>query len=74
MEGLWRGWHFTMIGMKKLQDKLFGCGMYYHPMVMCVFCLPLKLSAGSVFPDAIKYSLILNTFHKICIQISSSEA
>ena len=20
MEGLWRGWRFTMIGMKKLQD------------------------------------------------------
>ena len=56
MEGLWRGWRFTMIGMKKLQD------------------INLKFSAGSVFPDAIKYNLILNTFHKICIQISSSEA
>ena len=22
MEGLWRGWHFAMIGMKKLQDIL----------------------------------------------------
>ena len=46
--------------------------MYYHPTVICVFCLPLKISAGFVIPDAtIKYNLILNTFDKICIQISS---
>ena len=23
MEGLWRGWHFAMIGMKKLQDEAY---------------------------------------------------
>ena len=38
--------------------------MYYHPMVMCVFCLLLKNSAN---PDAMKYKLIPSTFHKICI-------
>ena len=27
MEGLWRGWRFTMIDRKKLQD-MFGCGIY----------------------------------------------
>ena len=27
MEGLWRGWGFTMIDMKKLQI-IFGYGMY----------------------------------------------
>ena len=32
MEGLWRGWHFAMIGMKKLQD-IFK--LYYYPMVLC---------------------------------------
>ena len=45
--------------------------VYYHPMVMCVFCLPLKFSARFVIPDAIKYNLILNTFYKICILIFS---
>ena len=48
--------------------------VYYHPMVMRVFCLPLKNSAGFVIPDAIEYNLMLNTFHKMHIQISSSEA
>ena len=48
--------------------------VYYHPMVMRIFCLPLKFSAGFVIPDAIEYNLILNTFQKIRIQISSSEA
>ena len=48
--------------------------IYYHPMGMRVFCLHLKFSAGFVFPDAIEYNLILNMFHKTCIQISSSEA
>ena len=45
--------------------------LYYYPMVMHVFCLPLKFSAGFVIPDAIKFNLILNTFHKICMLISS---
>ena len=36
--------------------------IYYHPMVMLVFCLPLKFSAGFVIPDAIEYNLILNVF------------
>ena len=73
MEGLWRGWRFAVIGMKKLQD-IFRCGIYatpYHPMVMRVFCLPLQFFGWS---DTIKYNLILNIFHKICILISSPEA
>ena len=45
--------------------------MHYHPMVMHVFCLPLKNSASFVIQDAIQYNLIFNTFHKICILISS---
>ena len=45
--------------------------VYYHPMVMRVFCLPLKFSARFVIPDAIKYNLILNMCYKICILISS---
>ena len=51
--------------------------IYYHSMVMRVFrCLPLKITAGFVIPDAKEYNLILNTFHKIYIyiQISSSDA
>ena len=63
MEELWKGWHFDMIGMKKLQDQ-----SYYHPMVMHVFCLP---SAGFVILDVVEYNLILNMFHKICILTSS---
>ena len=39
MEGLWRGWCFAMIGIKKLQD-ISDEG---HPMVMHVFCLPSKI-------------------------------
>ena len=31
--------------------------IYYHLMVMHVFCLP---SAGFVIPDTIEYNLILN--------------
>ena len=45
--------------------------MYYHPTVMHVFYLPLKILAVFVIPDAIKSHLILNMFHKICILISS---
>ena len=45
--------------------------MHYHPMVMHVFCLPLKFLAGFLIPDAIEYNLIFNTIHKICILISS---
>ena len=41
---------------------------------MHVFCLPFKNSNGFVIPDAIEYNLILNTFHKMRIQISLSEA
>ena len=45
--------------------------IYYHPTVMHVFYLPLKILAGFVIPDVIEYNLILNMFHKICILISS---
>ena len=44
---------------------------YVYPMVMHVFCLSLKFSAGFVIPDNIEYNLILSTFHNICILISS---
>ena len=37
-------------------------------------CVMLTFLAGFVIPDAIEYNLILNMFHKKCIQISSSEA
>ena len=30
--------------------------VYYHPMVMRVFCLPLKNLAAFVIPDTIKYN------------------
>ena len=36
--------------------------IYYHPMVMRVFCLPLKFLAAFVIPDTIEYTLILNHF------------
>ena len=74
MEGIWRGWHFAMIGMKKLQD-IFGWGIdtYYHLMVMHMICLPLKFLAGFVISDFIEYNLILNMFHKICLLISSPQ-
>ena len=48
--------------------------VYYHLMVMRVFCLLLKFLAGFVIPDAIEYNLILSTFYKIYIQVSSPEA
>ena len=48
--------------------------VYYHLMVMRVFCLLLKFSAGFVIPDAIEYNLILSMFYKIYIQVSSPEA
>ena len=48
--------------------------IHYHSMVMRVFCLPLKFFGWFVILDAIEYNLILNTFHKIYIQVSSSEA
>ena len=44
--------------------------MHYHPVVMRVFCLPLKFLAGFVIPDAVQYNLMFNTLHKICILIS----
>ena len=44
--------------------------MYYHPMVMHVLHT-FKIFGGFVIPDAIKFNLILNMFHKICILISS---
>ena len=28
----------------------------YHPMVMCVFCLPLKIFGWFIIPDAIQYT------------------
>ena len=52
MEGLWRGWHFAMIGMKKLQDE--ACVLLSNGNG--VFCLPLKFSAGFVIPDAMEYN------------------
>ena len=70
MEGLWKGWHFTMIGMRNY--KIFQMrDMHYHAMVMCMFCLPLNFSAGFVILDTIQYNLIFNTFYKICMLISS---
>ena len=48
--------------------------VYYHPMVMCVLLTFKKFLAAFVIPDAIEYNLILNMFHKMCIQISSLEA
>ena len=54
--------------------RMWPWHIYYHPMVMHVFCLPLKFSAAFVIPDTIEHNLILNTFHKMRIQISSSEA
>ena len=52
--------------------------IYYHSMVMRVFCLPLKFSAGFVIPDTKEYNLILNTFHKIycmyrCLHLKLNE-
>ena len=44
--------------------------IYYHPIVMCVFSLLLKIFSWFVIPDIIEYNTILNMFHKICIQIS----
>ena len=38
----------------------------------CVL-LTLKISAGFVISDAIEYNLILSTFYKIYIQVSSPE-
>ena len=36
--------------------------MHYHPMVLHMFCLPLKFLAGFVvIPDAIEYKLIFYT-------------
>ena len=67
MEGLWRGWQFTMISMK-MRD------MHYQPMIIHVFCLPLKILAGFVIPDAIWYNLIFNMLHKICLLISSPKS
>ena len=47
---------------------------YIQTWKCMLFCLPLNFSVGFVVPDAIKSNLIPNTFHKICIQISSPEA
>ena len=47
--------------------------VYYHPTVMRMFCLRLNNFGWFVIPEAIEYNLILNTFHKMRIQISSSE-
>ena len=41
--------------------------VYYHLMVMRVFCLLLKFSACFVISDAIEYNLILSKFYKIYI-------
>ena len=65
MEGLLSDWRFAII------FKIFRMrDMHYHPLVMCLFYLPLKFSAGFVIPDVIQYNLIFNTFHKICMLIS----
>ena len=51
-----------MIGMQKLQDTFIQMWhiMYYHPTVMHVFYLCLKILAVFVIPDAIESHLILN--------------
>ena len=73
MEGLWRGWRFAMIGMKKLQDiSDVACILSSNGNARVL--LTFKYSARFVIPDAIEYNLMLNTFHKMHIQISSSEA
>ena len=64
MEGLWSDWCFAII------FKIFWmCDMHYHPLVMCLFYLPLKIFGWFVIPDVIQYNLI-RTFHKICMLIS----
>ena len=74
MEGLWRGWRFAMIGMKKLRDiSDVACILSSNGNARVLLTF-IKNSAGFVIPDAIKYNLMLNTFHKMHIQISSSEA
>ena len=46
MDGLWRGWHFAMIGrheeITRYLDEAY-IRTYYHPKVMRVFCLQLKI-------------------------------
>ena len=37
MEGLWRGWHFDMIGMKKLQDEGYALSSNSNASVLLTF-------------------------------------
>ena len=70
MEGLWRGWRFAMIGMKKLQDiSDEGYALSYNGNVHVL--LTFKSFSWFVIPDAIQYNLIFNTLYKICTLISS---
>ena len=41
---------------------------------VCVLLTFKIFWVGFVIPDAIEYNLILNTFHKLYIRVSSSEA
>ena len=43
--------------------------MYSYPMLIDVFCLPLKFLAGFINPDVIKHDLILYMLHKRFILI-----
>ena len=72
MESLWRGWRFRYDRHEEITRYVWIRHMYYHPMVMRVFCLPLKFFGCFVIPDAIVYNLILNMFQKTYILISSS--
>ena len=44
--------------------------MYYHPMVIHVFCLALKVFGWFCYSRCHKVILIMLMFHKICILIS----
>ena len=47
--------------------------MYNHPMLLDVFCSPLKFLAGFINLDAIKHNLILYTLHKRFIHFEHSK-
>ena len=68
--GLWRGWCFAMIGRKNCKIYLDVAYILSSNSNAC-FAYLEKFLAGFVIPDAIEYNLILNTFHKMRIKISS---
>ena len=42
IEGLWRGWYFAMTD-EEIANYIQMWHIYYHSIVMRVFCLPLKI-------------------------------